>query len=49
MKILFIIGSVNAVRFTHDGNYCMTASDDRTVKLWNPHKDDPSKRYINHN
>ena len=42
--IYILIGSVNAVRFTHDGNYCMTASEDRTVKLWNPHKDDPSKR-----
>lgn len=34
-------GSVNCVRFTHDGAYCMTASDDRTIKLWNPHKTDP--------
>jgi mitogen-activated protein kinase organizer 1 len=33
--------AVNAVRFTVDGSYCMTASDDRTVRLWNPHKDDP--------
>jgi mitogen-activated protein kinase organizer 1 len=35
-------GAVNAVRFTSDGAYCMTCSDDRTVRLWNPHKDDPS-------
>lgn len=34
--------AINAVRFTSDGSYCMTCSDDRTVKLWNPHKDDPS-------
>jgi mitogen-activated protein kinase organizer 1 len=34
--------SVNAVKFSFDGNYCLTCSDDRTVQLWNPHKDDPS-------
>ena len=33
--------AVNAVRYTADGNYCMTCSDDRSVKLWNPNKDDP--------
>ena len=33
---------VNVVRFTKDGNYCMSAGDDRIVRLWNPHKDDPS-------
>lgn len=33
--------AVNAVRFTHDGTYCITASDDRTVKLWNPHRPPP--------
>lgn len=37
------IGAVNAVRLTDDGNYCMTCSDDRTIKLFNPHKPDPSK------
>jgi len=31
---------VNAVRLTYDGNFCLTASNDRTVKLWNPHRDD---------
>jgi mitogen-activated protein kinase organizer 1 len=36
-------GAVNAVRLTEDGNYCMTCSDDRTIKLFNPHKQDPSK------
>lgn len=34
--------AVNSVRFTADGNYCMTCSDDKTVHLWNPHKDDPT-------
>jgi len=37
-------GAVNSVRFTRDGAYCMTASDDRTIRLWNPHRDDPSKQ-----
>jgi WD40 repeat protein len=36
-------GAVNAVRFSSDGNYCMTAGDDRMVMLWNPHREDPSK------
>jgi mitogen-activated protein kinase organizer 1 len=35
--------AVNAVKFTSDGNYCMSVSNDRTVQLWNPHRDDPSK------
>jgi mitogen-activated protein kinase organizer 1 len=33
--------SVNTVKFTGDGNFCMSASNDRTIKLWNPHRDDP--------
>ena len=33
---------VNAVRLTYDGSFCLTASNDRTVKLWNPHRDDLS-------
>lgn len=37
------VGSVNIVRFTQDGNYCMTGSDDRNIKLWNPYKEDPTK------
>lgn len=37
------VGSINVVKFTFDGNYCITGSDDRTLKLWNPHKRDPSK------
>lgn len=34
------VGSVHCVRFTHDGAYCMTAGDDKTLRLWNPHKED---------
>jgi mitogen-activated protein kinase organizer 1 len=36
-------GAVNAIRFTKDGSYAMSCSDDRSVRLWNPHKSDPSK------
>lgn len=35
------ISPINCLRFTNDGNYCMTAGDDRTIRLWNPHKDSP--------
>lgn len=34
-------GSVHCARFTHDGAYCMTAGEDKTIRLWNPHKADP--------
>ena len=27
-------GAVRAVRFSVDGNYCLTAGQDKTVKLW---------------
>lgn len=37
------VGAIHAVRLTNDGAYCLTASADRTLKLWNPHKSDPSK------
>jgi WD40 repeat protein len=33
---------VNMVKFTTDGNYCISCSDDRTIKLWNPHRADPT-------
>jgi mitogen-activated protein kinase organizer 1 len=35
-------GAINAVRLTKDGNYLMIAGEDRTVSLYNPHKDDPN-------
>ena len=31
---------VNVVRLTHDGNYCLTAGEDRSIRLYNPHKSD---------
>ena len=47
MKVTRVIdkqhqGSINVVRLTSDGQYCMTGSNDRTIKLWNPNKNDPS-------
>eukprot|EP00966_Prymnesium_polylepis_P120851 2792571-Prymnesium_polylepis.1 len=45
-------GCVNAVAFNHDGNYCLTAGDDRRVLLWNPHREPeemaPIKEYTGH-
>mmetsp|Transcript_40112 Transcript_40112/g.120963 ORF Transcript_40112/g.120963 Transcript_40112/m.120963 type:complete len:353 (-) Transcript_40112:122-1180(-) len=35
-------GPINAIRFTGDGKYCLTAGHDRTVRLWNPTRRDPS-------
>ncbi|GAB9463835.1 hypothetical protein Gpo141_00001281 [Globisporangium polare] len=32
-------GAVNAVRFNAKGTYVMTCGQDRTVRLWNPHRD----------
>lgn len=37
------VGAVNAIRFTSDGEYCISCGDDRSLRLWNPHKDDPSQ------
>ncbi|KAL1515603.1 hypothetical protein AB1Y20_002222 [Prymnesium parvum] len=46
-------GCVNAVKFNADGQYCMTAGDDRRVLLWNPYRDpaelSPIKEYCAHN
>lgn len=35
-------GPVHAVRFTRDGKYCVSAGNDRTLRLWNPIKLDPA-------
>jgi len=37
---------LNTVRFTKCGAYCVTAGDDRTVRLWNPHKSTPEKQDV---
>ena len=41
-------GAVRAVRFSVDGNYCVTAGQDKTVKLWNPNKGRLLKTYSGH-
>ncbi|KDO17974.1 hypothetical protein SPRG_16626 [Saprolegnia parasitica CBS 223.65] len=33
------VGPVIAVRFNDKGTYCMSCGNDRTIKLWNPHRD----------
>ena len=37
-RILCDQGAVRAVRYSVDGEYCLTAGSDKTVKLWNPVK-----------
>jgi mitogen-activated protein kinase organizer 1 len=34
-------GPVQAITFTEDGKYCLTAGHDRSVRLFNPHRIDP--------
>ncbi|KAK0069941.1 WD repeat domain-containing protein 83 [Biomphalaria pfeifferi] len=41
-------GAVRCVKFNVDGNYCLTCGSDKTVKLWNPHKNLLLKTYIGH-
>lgn len=41
-------GAVRAVRFNHDGNYCLTCGSDKLLKLWNPHKAVLLKTYSGH-
>lgn len=31
-------GGVLCAKFTADGTYCMTGGQDRTIRLWNPHR-----------
>ena len=35
-------GAVYAVRFNNNGTYCMSCGQDSTLRLWNPHRDDPT-------
>lgn len=37
-------GPIHIIRFTSDGNYCITGGNDRTVRLWNPTRVDPAYR-----
>jgi len=41
-------GSVPVVRFSKDGNYCLSGGNDRTIKLWNPIKGSLIKNYNGH-
>ena len=41
-------GSVLAVRFNGDGNYCLSCGKDRTLRLWNPHRGIHIKTYKSH-
>ena len=44
-------GGVLALAFNSDGNYCMSAGDDRRVLLWNPRREEAVaiKEYTGHN
>lgn len=39
-------GSINCVRFTNDGKYCMTCSEDKSLMLFNPHRVDAHGRAL---
>jgi len=41
-------GSIRAVRFNVDGEYCLTCGSDKTLKLWNPFKQILLKTYSGH-
>lgn len=31
-------GAIRKVNHSKDGEYCVTCGQDKTIKLWNPHK-----------
>ncbi|KAK2587387.1 hypothetical protein KPH14_003103 [Odynerus spinipes] len=41
-------GAVRSVRFSVDGEYCLTCGSDRKIKLWNPYKAVTLKTYGGH-
>ncbi|KAK9499098.1 hypothetical protein O3M35_003607 [Rhynocoris fuscipes] len=41
-------GAVRKVRFNIDGMYCITCGSDKSIKLWNPHKNLFLKTYSGH-
>ena len=43
-----VINHLTHFRYSVDGNYCMTAGQDKSVKLWNPNKGRPLKTYSGH-
>ena len=40
-KLRSHVGAVLCVRYTVDGSYCLSCGADRSVKLWNPHREAP--------
>ena len=42
-------GPIHMIRLTKDGKYCLSAGNDRTVRLWNPTKLDPACAVSAHN
>lgn len=46
-------GAINCCSFNGDGGYCMTGGDDRTIRLYNPHRGEAAgvaiKQYTAHN
>ena len=48
IKFLLAILLFHFSRYSVDGNYCMTAGQDKSVKLWNPNKGRPLKTYSGH-
>lgn len=47
-KCLYIICCFLLLKFTENGNYCLTCGSDKTVKLWNPHRQLLIKSYSGH-
>jgi len=41
-------GTVTTVRFNSNGNYCLSCGQDKSIKLWNPHKGVLIKTYTGH-
>ena len=41
-------GAVLCVKFNREGNYCVSGGQDRTIRLWNPHKGNFIKSYNGH-
>ena len=41
-------GAVRSVSFNADGNYCTSCGSDKSLKLWNPHRNLLLKTYSGH-
>jgi len=40
--------AIQVVRFNSDGNYCLSGSTDKTIRLWNPFTNRLIKTYVGH-